>query len=162
MLIGNTEKSLANKFYPAVINEILSYLNGCDLASFGLGRHEIPGYDSEQAWFVILEYQKQALDELQPEVHKYHSDLQIVLSGCEKMAWSLDTGDHQNAEQYNQERDLQFYKSEGVRLNYISAAPGQFYLFTPNIVHITNIMDGDTQGVRKLVVKIHNDLLEVN
>ncbi len=160
MLVGNTQEHLITKTYPLAIQDILHYLNSLDLNGLALGRHELPNYDSNKAWMVILEYQKEPISSFKPEVHKYHSDLQIILSGSEIMAWSLDTGSHENAEEYNVDRDLQFYRSEGVSLNYIAASPGEFYLFTPNIVHITNIQDGNKSPVRKLVVKIHNDLLE--
>ncbi len=159
MLVGNTQKNLLTKTYPLAVQDILQYLNSLDQSSLELGRHELPNYDPKQAWFVVLEYEKEPISCFMPEVHKYHSDLQIVLQGSETMAWSLDTGHHVNAEEYNKDRDLQFYQFENIKLNYIEALPGSFYLFTPNIVHITNIHDGNSQPVRKLVVKIHNDLL---
>lgn len=159
MLIGSTQKNLLTQTYPVVVQNILQYLNKLDQSTLELGRHELPDYDSSKAWFVVLEYDKEPISSFNPEVHKYYSDLQIVLQGSELMAWSLDTGHHVQAEKYNVERDLQFYQSEGIKLNYIDATSGQFYLFTPNIVHITNIDDGVHQSVRKLVVKIHNDLL---
>lgn len=160
MLVGNTHETQMMKTYPRVIQNIFAYLNQLDHNALKVGRHELPGYLPNQAWFVVLEYEKEPVSNFYPEVHKYYSDLQIVLAGSERMAWSLDNGNHLQAEEYNQQRDLQYYRHDGVALNYISAKPGQFYLFTPNIVHITNIEDGDTQPVRKLVVKIHNDLLE--
>jgi len=161
MLIGNTTQNLLTPSYPAALQEILKYINSIDQHSLTLGRHEFPNFDDKQAWFVVLEYNKEALSNFNPEVHKYHSDLQIVLEGSETMAWSLDTGEHLNSEPYNVDRDLQFYEPEGIELNFIQALPNQFYLFTPNIVHATNILDGNEQPVRKLVVKIHNDLLEI-
>ncbi|WP_117232942.1 YhcH/YjgK/YiaL family protein [Vibrio maerlii] len=160
MLVGNTQPTLMTKSYPVVVQNVLEYLNSLDTQSLALGRHALPGFESDKAWFVVLEYQKEPLENFQPEVHKYHSDLQIVLDGSETMAWSFDSGEHTNAEPYLEQRDLQFYEKEGIELNFIKATPNQFYLFTPNIVHITNIEDGNCEPVRKLVVKIHNDLLE--
>lgn len=160
MLVGNTQPTLITKSYPVVIQNVLEYLNCLDQADLALGRHELPGFDSKQAWFVVLEYDKEPLGNFKPEVHKYHSDLQILLEGSEVMAWSIDTGTHTDAESYNKDRDLQLYEYAGVELNFIHAKTNQFYLFTPNIVHITNIENDDSRPVRKLVVKIHNDLLE--
>ncbi|MFH0263158.1 YhcH/YjgK/YiaL family protein [Vibrio barjaei] len=160
MLVGNTQPNSITKSYPAVIQNVLEYLNSLDHVSLTLGRHELPGFDPNKAWFVVLEYNKEPLENFKPEVHKYHSDLQIVLEGNETMAWSIDTGKHTDAEPYLEQRDLQFYNHDGIALNFIHATPNQFYLFTPNIVHITNIQNDDSQPVRKLVVKIHNDILE--
>ncbi|NNN43975.1 MULTISPECIES: YhcH/YjgK/YiaL family protein [unclassified Vibrio] len=160
MLVGNTQPTSITQSYPVVIQNVLDYLNSLDQASLALGRHEFPHLDSNKAWFVVLEYDKQPVENFKPEVHKYYADLQIVLEGNETMAWSIDTGEHEASEPYLEQRDLQFYKNEGITLNFIHATPNQFYLFTPNIVHITNIQNDDTQPVRKLVVKIHNELLE--
>lgn len=162
MLVGNTQSNKLALAYPSVIEDILQYLNSLDQSSLALGRHELPNYQPTEAWFVILEYQKQAISEFYPEVHKHYSDLQIVLEGSEMMAWSFDNGLHVEAEPYNATRDLQYYQPDNIKFNYIEAYPNQFFLFTPNIVHITNIHDGIIQPVRKLVVKIHNDLLGIS
>jgi biofilm protein TabA len=158
MLIGTIKPTIEHHYYPKCITQIFKYFATLDLSQLALGRHELPFIASDKAWFVIIEYQTQPQSELLPEVHKYHSDLQIVLSGSEKMAWTIDSGNHSPAEAYNDTRDLQFYRPETIVLNYIEALPGHFYLFTPNTIHVTNIEDGQSAPVRKLVVKIHNDL----
>lgn len=160
MLVGTLQNNPLINTYPKVVQNILQYLVSIKKENLELGRHEFPGYSENNAWFLVLEYNKEPITHFYPEVHKYHSDLQIVLEGSEIMAWSIDSGNHEKAEEYNETRDLQFYQHKGITLNYIEALPDQFYLFTPNIVHITNIQDGNNSPVRKLVVKIHNDLLE--
>lgn len=160
MLVGNTQSTPLTNSYPVVIQNVLEYLNSLDTASLTSGRHELPGFDSDKAWFVVLEYDKEPLENFEPEVHQYYSDLQIVLEGSETMAWSVDSGEHLEAGPYIEHRDLQFYQHDGIKLNFMHAVPKQFYLFTPGIVHITNIQNDDPRPVRKLVVKIHNDLLE--
>lgn len=161
MLIGHIDNSAMRTSYPAIIDDVLNELSALDLHSLALGRHEFNNLDNQKVWFVLLEYNKSPLTDLQPEVHQYHSDLQIVLTGQETMAWALDTGKHQINQPYNPDRDILFYEYQGIDLNYIAAIPGCFYLFTPNVVHITNIRDDDQKIVRKLVVKIHNDLLDI-
>lgn len=160
MLVGSTENSFLTKSYPIVVQNLLEYISSIEHKNLPLGRHEIPGFDPKLAWFVLLEYEKEALENFNPEVHKNYSDLQIILEGTEMMAWSIDTGNHQPSEPYLEQRDLQYYKFEGIELNFFKAVVNQFYLFTPNIVHVTNITDGNEAKVRKLVVKIHNDLLD--
>lgn len=161
MLIGHIKQNKITASYPSIVGKILTELEQLDLHALALGRHHFSNLDSNKVWFVILEYNKSPLADFKPEVHQYHSDLQIVLAGQETMAWSLDSGEHQVHEAYNETRDILFYEYQGIDLNYIKAIPGCFYLFTPNTVHITNIQDDDQQMVRKLVVKIHNDLLEI-
>ncbi|TQI80867.1 YhcH/YjgK/YiaL family protein [Serratia fonticola] len=159
MLIGNIKNDKISEIYPYVVKDVLSRLNTIDLNALPPGRYQLDGYDSEKLWFVILEYHTSPLSDFNPEVHRYHSDLQILLSGTERMAWSIDTGNHAHVEDYNDKRDILFYQSEHIDLNFINATPGNFYLFTPNVIHITNIKIKAPEFVRKLVVKIHNDLL---
>lgn len=158
MLIGTLKASLEHDYYPRIIKQIFAYFGSVDLEQFTLGRHTFP-FAADKMWFVILEYEKQPEADFLPEVHQYYSDLQIILSGSETMAWALDSGEHVVEGDYNEARDLLFYKAQTVPLNYMHATPGNFYLFTPNTIHITNIDDGLTSAVRKLVVKIPNDLL---
>jgi biofilm protein TabA len=54
------------------------------LSQLAVRRYELPFIDFDKAWFVILEYPKKNESELLPEVHKYHSDLQILLSDTTK------------------------------------------------------------------------------
>ena len=161
MLVGTIQENSFTNTYPTVVQDILQYINSIDLKTLELGRHKLPNYEEKQAWFVVIEYEKKSISSFNPEVHKYYSDLQVVVEGRELMAWSLDTGEHIKAEEYNVDRDIQFYQPEEINLNLMEATPGNFYLFTPNVVHITNIEDGSNGTVRKLVVKIHNGLLDV-
>jgi YhcH/YjgK/YiaL family protein len=159
MLVGSIQSSTEHGYYPPVVNAILKYLQGQPLDQLDTGRHQIPFLPPDKAWFVILEYQTESESTFKPEVHHHHSDLQIVLSGREQMAWCMDDGSFSDDGDYLQQRDLQYYQRQGMRLNYFSAEEGYFYLFTPNTVHFTNISDQELSAVRKLVVKIHNDLL---
>lgn len=159
MLVGSRQENYLFDSYTKVLQDILRYLNGIDLQYLSLGRHELPGFAPEQAWFVLMEYKKEPIENFNPEVHHRHSDIQMVIEGREIMGWAIDTGNHSPAEIYNEERDLQYYKPEGIHLNLMEAHPGLFYLFTPDTIHVANIEDGSEGIVRKLVVKIHNDLL---
>jgi YhcH/YjgK/YiaL family protein len=159
MLVGQLHNPIETGYYPDVIIDILTYLKSLKLDELSLGRHSIPFLDHAQAWFVLLEYQTEAKEAFQPEVHRHFSDLQIVLAGQEKMAWCFDQGTHTEFEAYNPVRDILFYQHQGIELNEMVATPGQFYLFTPSIIHITNISNHEVSNVRKLVVKIHNNLL---
>lgn len=159
MLVGQLDSTIEHGYYPKIITDVLAYLTTLELDTLALGRHELPFCASDRAWFVILEYHTQPADKFLPEVHRYHSDLQIMLSGSEVMTWALDTGDSEAAQDYLVERDLQYLKPDNLKLNSFVALENQFYLFSPNTIHVSNIVDGSRAKVRKLVVKIHNDLL---
>jgi biofilm protein TabA len=159
MLVGQLNNPIEMGYYPKVIVDILTYLKSLPLDQLPLGRHTIPFIDEAQGWFVLLEYQTEPQTAFQPEVHRNFSDLQIVLAGHEKMAWCFDQGTHIESGDYNPVRDILFYEYQGIELNEFVAKPDQFFLFTPSVIHITNIQNGSASNVRKLVVKIHNHLL---
>lgn len=159
MLVGTLGPSIEHNYYPEFIVRILHYFSEVDAQKMTPGRYELPFAPADKAWFVILEYDKQREEEMLPEVHKNMSDFQVVLSGNETMAWAIDPGTLECASDYNPTRDIQFYKPNQLVLNYFAATPGHFYLFTPSTIHITNIANEDSNSVKKLVVKIHNDYL---
>lgn len=159
MLVGTLSPSIEHNYYPEFLRKLIVYFSDVDAHSMALGRYDLPFAPMDKAWFVILEYEKQKEVEMFPEVHKNTSDFQVVLSGNETMAWAIDPGDLVLKTEYNPVRDIQFYQRDQVKLNYIAATPGNFYLFTPNTIHITNIENEDIQSVKKLVVKIHNNYL---
>lgn len=159
MLAGRLSEINNKNYYPEIVVRIISYLKTLPLDNLPTGKHSVPFLDEKQAWFVILEYNTEAEDNFNPEVHHHFSDLQIVLSGCEKMAWCFDHGDFKPEGDYLEQRDILFYQKENVNLNYVIAHKHDFFLFAPSDVHITNIMHEQVSSVRKLVVKVHNDLL---
>lgn len=159
MLTGRLDDINEKNYYPKIIGNILSYLKKLPLDSLASGKHSIPFLDNHLAWFVVLEYNTEDEACFNPEVHRYFSDLQIVLSGSEKMAWCFDYGEFIPVGSYLEQRDILFYQRDNVALNYLVANENEFFLFTPSDVHITNIMHEKVSPVRKLVVKVHNDLL---
>lgn len=159
MLIGKITPCLESGYYPKIIKEVLTYLTLLDLASMEEGKYNIPFIENPLAWFVILRYETTLPERQKPEVHRNYSDLQIVLSGQEKMAWCIDNNQFDADGDYLPERDIQYYRTDSNQLNLFSAETGTFYLFTPSVVHATNIIDGRVSQVKKLVVKIHNSLL---
>lgn len=159
MLTGRLDDINEKNYYPDIIVRIISYLKTLPLDSLASGKYSIPFLDNNLAWFVVLEYNTEEESYFNPEVHRYFSDLQIVLSGCEKMAWCFDNGKFVPEGGYLEQRDILFYQRHNVTLNYFIASESEFFLFTPSDVHITNIMHEHVSPVRKLVVKVHNDLL---
>lgn len=159
MLVGTLAFQAEHNYYPTFLRELLASLAAQDLSQLELGRHPLPGFPEDKAWMMVLEYDTAPYETMQPEVHYHFSDLQIVVSGIECMGWQLDDGRHEHHGDYLVARDLQFYQHGITPLNQFVAKPGEFYLFTPNTVHMTNIQYEHSSHVKKLVVKIHNDLL---
>lgn len=159
MLVGKINACVESGYYPQIVKKILDYLATVNLCALADGKYPVPFLDETKAWFMILSYHTEPLEQQKPEVHRHYSDLQIVLSGREKMAWAMDDQQFTVDGDYLPARDIQYYRMEPEKLNLLSAGPGDFYLFTPSVVHAANITDGQISAVKKCVVKIHNSLL---
>ena len=84
-------------------------------------------------------------------------DVQFLVSGKEKLGFTLDTGNYEVDERFD-ERDLIFYKSvenEG----FIEATPGCYSIFFPADIHRPTCISGEPMKVRKVVVKVAVTLL---
>ena len=80
MLVGNTQPSKFTRSYPVAVQNVLEHINSLDTDALAIGRHTLPGFDAEQAWFVVLEYKKEPLACFKPEVHKHYSDCLLYTS----------------------------------------------------------------------------------
>lgn len=96
--------------------------------------------------------------EKRPEVHENFIDVQFLVSGKERLGFTVDTGDYIIDEQIK-ERDLIFYKdirNEG----FVEAVPGYFCVFFPSDVHRPAVASGEPMQIRKVVIKINKKLLD--
>ena len=87
------------------------------------------------------------------EAHRNYIDLQYVVRGAETMVYaSLD--DALDADEYNAEKDLQFFGGAG-RAVTMTFRDGDFALFFPQDVHMPGLKNEETDGeIIKLVFKI--------
>ncbi|MBO9594690.1 MAG: YhcH/YjgK/YiaL family protein [Niabella sp.] len=83
------------------------------------------------------------------ECHNRFIDIQYVISGVEQMGWKPRQDCVTPNEDYNAEKDVQFYKDAPDMFFTLHA--GQFVIFFPDDVHAPMIGDG---MIKKLVMKI--------
>ncbi|SET02739.1 YhcH/YjgK/YiaL family protein [Thorsellia anophelis] len=160
--LGTLDASKLQAIYPEIVNKIIHYLLSLELTHLPNGRHSLPFVEAEKGWIQVLTYQTQPLATLQPEKHDFYSDLQLIISGSETMGFSFLDDKAIFSGEYQQHRDIQYFELHSVNLNFINMHPLDFCLFTPNVIHITNIdIPLQSHEVKKLVVKIHNDLLGI-
>ncbi|WP_299997740.1 YhcH/YjgK/YiaL family protein [uncultured Cedecea sp.] len=146
--------------YPPLIRRLLDWIIAQPLSTLSPGRYTLPFLPEKQAWFVILHYDTTDASLQKPEIHTHFCDLQIVLSGQERMAWCLDEGQFVPDGEYLPERDILYYQAKSDELNLFIAKPGAFYFFPPSFIHATNIQVTKPESVKKLVVKLHYSLFE--
>ena len=140
--------------YPEAIQKAISYLKDNDFIHMEPGVYEIQGKD---IYAQVFDAETGEVSEKRPEVHEKYVDVQFLVSGKEKLGSTLDTGNYEVDERFD-ERDLIFYKSvenEG----FIEATPGCYSIFFPADIHRPTCISGEPMKVRKVVVKVAVTLL---
>lgn len=129
----------------SIINKVLSTY---DLDNMDLGRYEI----DEDNYFVISSYMTKDESECKLESHKKYIDVQLLLSGEEKIKVA-DISLFKVKEEYNETSDCVFYyPGDGLVDNILK--PGAYLVFLPNDAHMPGIMVGSPKEVKKVVIKI--------
>lgn len=125
----------------------LSWLAGKDLSALPLGRHVI---DGENVFLTVSEVMTVPPEKALFEAHRRYMDIHITLSGEEWFGHAI-VSHLEEVEPYSEERDVAFYKGDGV---YMQAPPGHFVLFMPEDAHKPSIFFKESGLIRKLVLKV--------
>lgn len=109
--------------------------------------------DGQRMYAMVLSYKTKSTDGLPFEAHKKYIDVQILLSGEERMDVSLDA-DLTIQTPYSEDADAVLFDAPGSYSSLV-ARPGQFAAFFPEDIHRPSAsLGGVSSEVRKLVVKI--------
>ena len=123
------------------------YISTTNLSTLENGRHEILG---SEVYAAISEYQTKPESEAKWESHKKYADIQIVISGEEKMGYApLDT--MKIKDEYNAEKDITILTGSG---EYVVAQPGSFVVFMPHDAHQPGVSIGAGSAIKKVVLKV--------
>jgi biofilm protein TabA len=139
------------KYYaanPAYWEKAFEYFKKTDLLALAPGKYPI---DGENVFATISEYNTQDPSERQWENHKKYLDVQIILSGKEKMGKAPYAEATPNVP-YDETKDIEFRKASNGK-NYL-AEPGTFFIFFPCDSHMPNQNADGVVKVKKVVFKI--------
>ena len=127
--------------------KVADFLTEHDLSNMTAGSYEIDGRD---IYVNIDEYKTKAITDSIPEAHRKYIDIQIVISGHEKIGFAdVETGETEIA--YDENRDIEFLKAN---CEYIKARNGRFFIFFPQDLHHPCITDDIQSEIKKAVFKI--------
>ncbi len=118
-----------------------------------LGDHEIIG---RQMFAAVQEYATLARHEARFESHEAHVDLQFTLAGGEIIDW-IPRGSLQPDGPFA--NDVQFWLPPPEPLTGLVQTAGRFAIFFPSDAHRPKVRLSGHDRVRKLVIKIHQQLL---
>lgn len=125
----------------------MDYLKKTDLNALAAGKHEISGTD---VFVSVSEYQTKNVGDAKWEAHSKYADIQIVVSGEEKMGFApLKVMDEK--EPYNNEKDIVILTGHG---DFVTVKPGTFVVFFPHDAHQPGVASGNPSKVKKAVIKV--------
>ncbi|HUE73204.1 MAG TPA: YhcH/YjgK/YiaL family protein [Pirellulaceae bacterium] len=125
----------------------LDWLKKTDLAALPLGKTVI---DGEHLFALVQEYTPKEPELLKYEAHRRYWDVQVVVSGSERMGWA-HLSQMTVSEPHDEARDVAFYRGDG---QFVLVPAGFFTIFSPHDVHMPGVAAEPLGPVRKVVVKV--------
>lgn len=140
---------------PAAIARALSAFAAQNIADKAPGRYELEG---DQMFCLVQDATPRSVADSQAEAHQRYADIQIPLSASERFGFSLPQTNLAACDDQLESRDLAFYPTPANEF-FMDVAPGSFVVFLPTELHRPCVTIGDTTKFRKVVIKVHRDLL---
>ena len=141
--LSNAEKYFC--LHP-LFEKAFQYLLKNDFSKLPTGKYQI---EQDSLFALVNNYFSKSIDESFAESNKKYIDIQLVISGKERMGFGLfDDFTH---EQYDSEKDLQ--KHTG-KLNFIDVEKNRFVLFYPNDIHMPGLKIEKPEEIKKVVIKV--------
>lgn len=155
MIFDNIEN--ASLYYPLgeKIKKGFEFILNHDLKTMPCGRHDI----DEGIYANVQELDTKMAHLAKFEAHRKYIDIQYVISGCERMDFSL-IDNFRSITAYDGENDIEFLelKEESPCANSINAREGNFAIFFPQDVHAPMLSCNDgCEKIKKVIVKIKAD-----
>ncbi len=142
--------------YPKAIVHALDFLKNTDLAALPGGRHAIEG---DMIYANVDDVTTRVFADSKPESHKNYVDIQFMVHGEENMGFFVDRGLVEPVESYP-DRDCYFYATDVVDEGQIYCPEGYYTVFFPSDIHRPLLAVHEPMAIRKVVVKVHVDLLK--
>ncbi|MDP3244329.1 MAG: YhcH/YjgK/YiaL family protein [bacterium] len=133
------------------LEDILKFINNDDLLKLLDGDFDILGKD---LYLRVMHYNTEPIEKRKFEAHRYYADLQIILSGAEKI--QITASDHFDyISDYNTENDVQFFSTLPQYVSDINIEKNQFIFLSAGELHKPMCYhQSASQPVFKIVFKI--------
>ncbi|BAX52532.1 YhcH/YjgK/YiaL family protein [Photobacterium damselae subsp. piscicida] len=154
MILGHLDNAKSYEFLPQPFKQAIHFLLEQDLAELELGRHEIAG---DLIYANVMSFDTADASSKQAEVHEQYIDLQVLISGEERIDFALPDA-HPKATEYDDENDF-YLVSEMVAQSTVIMKPRMFAIFMPLEPHKPSCVVEKTTNIKKVVVKIHQQII---
>lgn len=129
--------------------KIQAFCSQLDLDKLEAGRYEL---DGERLFVIIQNYTTKEKSMAYPESHRKYNDLQLMLSGTERIYHSK-VEDLSVSKDLSETEDIIFYKNPQSE-SYIRLTAGMFGFYEPSDAHTPCVSDEKPEQVWKAVFKI--------
>ncbi|WP_459979302.1 YhcH/YjgK/YiaL family protein [Paenibacillus sp. YK5] len=156
MMIGDMHKYNEEKhLYPPAIQQGLEQIVSRNLAAQKPGRYEL---DGQMMYALVQEMSTKPAEEQRAESHMTYADIQLLVSGEEKIGFSRLSAELEMADNQLAARDVAYYKHSHDESEIVLKS-GMFAVFFPEDVHRPCChVNGEKHSIKKIVVKVHRDL----
>jgi biofilm protein TabA len=117
-----------------------------EMTSLQEGRYEFEG-----GFFTVQSGETKSLNEGSFEAHRKYIDVQILLEGCEELAWS-DICNLETMIPYHAETDIE--RLDGKKDHHILISKGMFYIVFPHDGHKAVSHTEEKHKFKKIVMKL--------
>ena len=128
------------------IRQAFDWLAATDVKALSAGRHDI---DGDNLFVNVMDVELKPREAAALEVHDRYIDIQIMVGTAEEYGWSERCNCHSPREEFNRERDVQFFTD--TPQTFFSLNEQQFAIFFPEDAHSPMLGKG---SVRKLIFKL--------
>jgi len=128
------------------IKQAFDWLAQTNIRELSVGRHDI---DGDNLFVNVMDVELKERDAAALEVHDRYLDIQIMVGDMEEYGWSERCNCHAPREEFNRERDVQFFTDTSQ--TFFSLNERQFAIFFPEDAHAPMLGKG---SVRKLIFKL--------
>jgi YhcH/YjgK/YiaL family protein len=125
----------------------MDYLQKTDFTKMEHGKHAV---DGEKVFAIYQEYKTKDAHDCMLEGHRKYIDIQYIIEGKELI--NVEPLDGQAYKvPYDTEKDVAFFAGEGAP---IMLEAGNFTIFFPDDLHMPCVKAGQSETVKKVVMKI--------
>ncbi|MEC0237006.1 YhcH/YjgK/YiaL family protein [Paenibacillus kribbensis] len=150
MIVATLEQEERYRRIHPQFEQAFLFLQHTPLAELAEGKYEI---DGQQVYVLVQEYDTKPEAECRWESHREYIDIQYIVSGREQINYApLDqlTG----GSDYAADKDKINYESLVSPGSSLQLGAGQFAVFFPEDGHQACIRSGQTEHVKKMVIKV--------
>jgi YhcH/YjgK/YiaL family protein len=153
MIVGELN-TLSSSGLPAVLNNALTLALTARPQDKTPGRYDL---DGEHLFMNVMAFETQHPAQKKAEMHEQYIDIQLLLSGEERIQFGV-VGSAQQCEEQHIEEDYQLC-NDIEPLQTLLMKPGMYAIFMPGEPHKPGCSVTLGEEIKKVVVKVHISLM---